>query len=335
MAEGIKRERSNQKLKLLFLMKILNEETDQYHGITLVEIGAKLQAYGINAERKGIYKDIEVLRDFGMDIEGYQKDRTYYYKVMSRDYELAELKLLVDAVQCSRFITEKKSKSLIQKITRQASNYEKKELERHVYVNGRIKSDNKTSLINIDHIHEAITKKKQISFHYFNWTVNKKQELRHGGKLYIISPWELILDNENYYLVAYDSEDKKIKHYRVDKMLDVEVTDVDSEGKDEFLAVDITEYSGKVFGMFGGNEEMVHMLCENDKAGIIIDQFGKDVRMLKVDDEHFEVSAHVAISSHFVSWVMGLGSGIKITGPENVVEFVKNEVRRMKEVYDL
>lgn len=335
MEKDIKQERSSQKLKLLYLMKILNEETDSEHGITLIQISDKLRLYGINAERKGIYKDIEVLRDFGIDIEGYQKDRTFYYKVMSRDYELAELKLLVDAVQCSRFITDTKSKGLIKKITSEASKYEKKELERHVYVSGRTKTDNKTILINVDHIHEALIKKKQICFHYFNWTVEKKKELRHEGKLYQISPWELILDNENYYLVAYDGEDKKIKHYRVDKMLDVEITDADQEGREDFLAVDIAEYSGKVFGMFGGEDEMVHILCDNDKAGIMIDQFGKDVRMMKVDNEHFELSAHVAISNQFVAWIVGLGSGVKVTGPQKVVNLIRKEIVRLKETYGL
>ena len=326
-------ERSNTKLKILYLLKILMEETDEMHGITLKEIEKKLNNYGINAERKGIYRDIRVLEDYGIDIEGYQENKTYYYKVVSRDYELAELKLLVDAVQSSRFITEKKSKDIIDKITSNASKYEQKELQRHVYVSGKLKTDNKTILINVDHIHEAISKNVKIYFKYFNWTVNKQKELRHNGQNYVVSPWELVFDNENYYLVAFDDIDKKIKHYRVDKMVDVNVTKDDREGKAAFDDINISEYASRVFGMYGGKSEQVHIVCKNEMAGIMIDQFGKDVMMMPLDDEHFEVVTKVAVSAQFLSWIISLGNGVKITEPGEVVDKIKDMISELMETY--
>lgn len=326
-------ERSNTKLKILYLLKILMEETDEFHGITLKEIENQLNQYGINAERKGIYRDIGVLIDYGIDIIGEQKDKTYYYRVVSRKYELAELKMLIDAVQSSRFITEKKSKELIEKITSNASKFERSDLQRHIYVNGRLKTDNRTILINVDHIHEAMSRGVKIYFKYFNWTVDKEKELRHDGQTYLVSPWELVLDNENYYLVAFDDLDKKIKHYRVDKMLDVNVSNELRDGKKEFNEINISEYASRVFGMYGGVERQIHLRCKNNMAGIMIDQFGKDVTIIPIDDEHFELITKVAVSTLFLSWIIGLGDDVKIIGPTEVVVQIKEMIDNLARLY--
>lgn len=325
--------RSNQKLKIMYLMKILLENTDETHSITLQQIMEKLAGYNVTCERKSLYTDIEHLRQYGLDIYGEQKDRTYYYRVVNRQFELAELKLLVDSVQSAKFITEKKSNELIKKIEALASKYEAQELQRQVYVSGRVKTMNESILINVDAIHQAINTNSTIQFKYFKWTPNKEMELRHNGKIYEVSPWALSWDDENYYMVAFDSEANMIKHYRVDKMLKISVTDNKREGKEHFKSFNMVDYSKKLFGMFDGEEETVKMLCDNSLAGVMIDRFGKDVRMLKADDEHFTVSAKVAVSNHFLGWVIALGAGVRIVEPESVVDRIKAEIKRLSDTY--
>lgn len=337
MSEGVtvkkRGPRSNQKLKIMYLMKILMENTDETHSITLQQIIDKLAGYDVTCERKSLYTDIEQLRQFGLDIYGEQRDRTYYYRVVNRQFELAELKLLVDSVQSAKFITEKKSNELIKKIEELASKHEAQQLQRQVYVSGRVKTMNENILINVDAIHQAINTNSTIKFQYFMWTPDKKMELRHNGKIYEVSPWALSWDDENYYMVAYDSEAKIIKHYRVDKMLKISVTENLREGKDKFKSFDMADYSKKMFGMFDGDEETVKLLCNNSLAGVMIDRFGKDVRMLKADDEHFTVSVKVAVSKHFLGWIIALGSGVKIVGPDAVVNKMKDELKRLNEMY--
>lgn len=206
---------SNQKLKLIYLMKILMEYTDEKHSLTMEEIKSKLQLYDISAERKSLYNDIENLRLYGLDIIGTKEDRTYSYYIGNRQFELAELKLLVDCVQSAKFITEKKSNVLIKKIEELASRYEAMQLQRQVFVAGRVKTMNESIYYNVDRIHSAIADNFQITFQYFQWNVDKKMKLRHNGIWYIVSPWSLSWDDENYYLIAYDSVEHIIKHFRV------------------------------------------------------------------------------------------------------------------------
>ena len=328
MAKG-----NNQKLKIIYLMKILLEKTDEEHSITMPEIIAELESYGISAERKSIYSDIENLRVFGMDIIGEQRDRTFYYHVGNRQFELAELKLLVDSVQSAKFITVKKSNELIKKIEGFASKYEASQLQRQVYVSGRIKAMNESIYYNVDKIHTAIGANSKITFQYFQWDVNKKMVLRRNGALYEVSPWALSWDDENYYLIAFDSKEDKIKHFRVDKMLHIEVKNERREGKGRFQKFDMAAYAKKTFGMFGGEEQTVKLLCDNAFAGVMIDRFGKDIFMVPVDDSHFTVSVNVAVSRQFLAWVFALGEGVKIVEPQSVVEQMKEEVGRLMRQY--
>lgn len=325
---------NNQKLKILYLMKILLEKTDETHSITMPQIIEELQAYGVSAERKSIYNDLENLRLYGLDIIGEKEDKAFAYRIGSRQFELAELKLLVDSVQASKFITAKKSNQLIKKIEGLASKYEAAQLQRQVYTSERIKTGNEGIYYNVDKIHSAIASNVQITFQYFNWDVNKKQVLRKDGALYQVSPWALSWDDENYYMVAYDSEEEKIKHFRVDKMLHIDLTVDRREGSQKFKAFDMGAYAKKMFGMFAGEEEMVKILCKNELAGVMIDRFGKEVTMVKVDEEHFYVNVKVAVSRQFLSWVMALGDGAKIIGPERVVIKVREEVERLVRQYE-
>ena len=325
--------RSNQKLKILYLAKILMENTDENHDITLQEIIDKLAANNVTAERKSLYDDIAQLDDFGIKIKKTQYGKTFHYQVINRDFELAELKLLVDSVASAKFVTEKKSNELIKKIEHLASKHEASQLQRQVYVSGRVKAMNNDILENVDAIHNAISQNLQISFQYFQWNVKKEAELRKDGARYVISPWGLSWDDENYYMVGYDVEADMIKHYRVDKMLKIKIETKKREGRNKFKELNMAAYAKKMFAMFDGEERSVEILCENYLAGVMIDRFGKDVRMLKVDDEHFRVVVKVAASSHFIHWVMALGKGAQIIGPESLVKEVKTEIDRLKKQY--
>ncbi len=324
---------SNQKLKLIYLMKILLEKTDEEHGMTTADIIAALAAQGISAERKSIYDDIEALRLFGIDIVKNQNGRGTDYRVVSRDFEMPELKLLVDAVQSSKFITRKKSDELIKKIEGFASVHEARQLHRQVYVANRIKTMNESIYLTVDKIHSAITLNKKITFQYFEWSPKKEKILRHDGALYSVSPWALTWDDENYYLIAYESSSNLIKHYRVDKMLKISVTDDEREGKELFDGFDMALYSKKTFGMFGGKEETVRLRCKNKMANIIIDRFGTESIISCVDSEHFEITVKVAVSPVFLSWLMNFGSDIKIISPQSVIEKFKNLAKESLEQY--
>lgn len=313
----------NQRLRILYLLRILLKKTDDSHGITMQEIRDELNTYGITVERKTIYADIEALQQYGVDIIGARQDNAYYYHVGGREFELAELKLLVDSVQSAKFITEKKSRQLIKKIEGLASEYEGQQLQRQVYVTGRIKANNESIYYNVDKIHEAIGNNSKIRFRYFQWNVKKQQELRHNGKLYCISPWALSWDDQNYYLIGYDQAVKEIRHYRVDKMLELEVMREKREGKEYFRKFDLTEYSKKIFGMFDGEEELVTLRCENNLAGVVIDRFGREITLFALDHNHFEVKVKIAVSRQFLGWLIALGDGVEVTSPESVIERIR------------
>lgn len=323
----------NQKLKILYLMKVLLEKTDESHSITMPEIIAELEAYGITAERKSIYNDMECLRQYGLDIIGEQYDRTYYYRIGNRQFELAELKLLVDSVQSAKFLTAKKSNRLIKKIEGLASKYEASQLHRQVYVAERIKTMNESIYYNVDNIHNAIAKNSKITFQYFQWNIKKEMELKRDGALYEVSPWALSWNDENYYLVAYDSVEQMIKHFRVDKMLNITVTDEKREGKSLFQTFDMAVYAKKMFGMFYAQEQTVKLECTNSLAGVVIDRFGKDVMLIPKDDSHFTVNVKVAVSLQFLAWVIGLGEDVKILEPKTVVDRINGEIDRLIRQY--
>jgi len=325
---------SNQKLKILYLLQILLEKTDETHSITMPEIIAELERRGVSAERKSLYDDIERLRTLdGIDIIGEQKDRTYYYRVSERKFELAELKVLVDSVQSAKFITAKKSQELIKKIESLGSQYEASKLQRQVYMSERVKTANESIYYNVDALHDAISSNSKITFHYFMWDASKKMVLRREGALYKVSPWALFWDDENYYMVAFDESEQKIKHFRVDKMLHIEATGEMREGKEHFSKLDMGAYTKKMFGMFAAEEQMVKLTCKNELAGVMIDRFGKDIFMHRLDDEHFSVSVKVAVSKQFLAWVISLGEGVKITGPTEVVEEIREEIKRLVKQY--
>ena len=322
---------SNQKLKILYLMKIFLEKTDSEHSLTLAEIIDELEKYGISAERKSLYDDIDNLRAYGMDIETTRDTRVRYY-VANRLFELPELKLLVDAVQASKFITARKSGELIKKLESFSSTYEAMKLQRQVYVANRIKAMNESIYYNVDFIHSAINDNKKITFKYYEWTPEKEKKLRHGGATYSVSPWALTWDDEYYYMIAYDSSAELIKHYRVDKMVNIGISDDIREGAQMFEDFDMAIYSKQVFGMFGGELTTVLLECDNSLAGVIIDRFGTDVTIMPKGDK-FEVSIRVMVSPTFISWALGFGGKLKILSPASVAEALRQTASEALDLY--
>lgn len=326
---------SNQKLKLLYILKILSEQTDEAHYMSALGLIEELAKYGIRAERKSIYDDLNQLIDFGYDIILVKARGNGGYYLASREFELAELKLLVEIVQSSRFITLKKSKELIAKIEKLASRADAKQLQRQVYVANRIKTVNESIYYIVDDIHKAIQENEQISFQYLEWNLEKELVPRKDGKRYQVSPWALTCKDENYYLIAHDKEDDIIKHFRVDKMGSIEVlSGVKREGNALFERFDIANYANKTFSMYGGKEETVTLEFENHLIGVVMDRFGKEVSIRRRDEQHFSARLPIAVSGQFFGWLTGLGKGAKLTAPKSVMEQYKEFLEQVMKNYE-
>lgn len=316
---------NNQKLKLSFLTKIMLEKTDDEHSLTMPQIMTELEKYDVTAERKSIYSDFADMNDkLGIEIIKEQVGRETYYHVGAREFELAEVKLLIDAIQSSKFITERKSRDLIKKIKGLVSEHQASQIQRQVFVQGRIKTMNESIYYNVDDIHTAIANNKKIKFKYFAWNVDKSMYILNHGDYMTVSPWALTWDDEYYYLVAFDDYSKTCKHYRVDKMLKLEVMDEAREGKDIFSNFDMAAYSKATFGMYSGEKRKVKIQFHNHMCGVFIDRFGKDITIRKVDDTHSELAVDVNVSPQFFGWIFSLGKEVKVTGPDAVVEEMKS-----------
>lgn len=319
---------ARQKLKLLYLKDILLRESDEEHPLNAQELIERLSKEDIEAERKSIYNDMESLADYGLDMMKLD-GRGGGYFVGSRDFELAELKLLVDAVQSAHFITAKKSDQLIKKLSSLASIYDEAKLKRQVYSVNRVKASNESVLYTVDTIHEAIQNNKMVSFDYMMWSVEKKLVSRHPGKKYRVSPVALIWDDEFYYLLGIDAEDGKRKNFRVDKIRGIEMLSESREPEKE--DVNIADYSSKVFGMFSGKTESVSIKCPNEKIGIFIDRFGTGISVIKADTKNVRVHTEAVVSNQFFGWLAALGSDVELLGPtpvrEAYIRFLKEQLK--------
>ncbi|MBO7502961.1 MAG: WYL domain-containing protein, partial [Clostridia bacterium] len=265
---------TNQKMKLYYLARIMIAKTDDDHMITMAEIKKELEAYGVTADRKSLYEDLEALRVLGIDVIGEKIGRNYYYHVGTKQFEIAEMKLLVDAIQSSKFITEKKSDALIKKLTDMASEYEAAQLKRQVVVRGRVKTMNESIYYFVDDVHRAIAENRQTRFEYMKWNLDKKMEPRRDHP-YVVSPWALTWDDENYYLIAYDEEAKAIRHFRVDKMKSIKILSEKRTGRDCFREFNLAKYTKMSFGMFGGETEKVTIAFRDELVGVMLDRFGR------------------------------------------------------------
>lgn len=323
---------ANQKLKLLYLMQMLLERSDENHTLTVQEMIGELAKHDIAAERKSIYGDLESLRLFGLDIVQTKGKTTGYY-IASRDFELPELKLLVDSVQSSKFITHKKTLALIKKIEGLASVYDAQLLQRQVYVRNRVKSMNESVYYNVDEISNAISSDRMIRFRYFELDISKRRRYRHDGAVYEISPFALMWDDENYYMLGYDAGAAKMKHYRVDKMVGIEAAESGRLGKECFADIDMSSYSTQVFGMFTGSEQKVKLRFSNQLVGAVIDRFGKEIMLIPDGDEHFTVSVDVAVSPQFYAWLFGFGTAVEILSPQSARREIRLRAAEVAELY--
>ena len=309
---------NNHKMALLYMMRELLQKTDEDHSMNATDLIAALAAYDCEADRRTIYSNVEILQDFGIDVIKKENGQGYY--IGSRDFELPELKLLVDSVQSSKFITEKKSRELIAKLMQLTNEQKARQLNRSVFIRNRMKTGNEKVYYNVDTLHEAMNRNRQIRFKYGEWTAAKELVEKKGGTEYRVSPWALTWDDENYYLIAFDEAAGIIKHFRVDKMLKIGLTDEERVGRDSFEDFDLAAFSRKTFGMFGGPDANVVLRCKNGLAGVIIDRFGREISLVPEDGEHFHVHVTVAVSPQFFGWVTGIGPGIEIASPSDVRE---------------
>ncbi|MBR0429072.1 MAG: WYL domain-containing protein [Lachnospiraceae bacterium] len=319
---------TNQKFKFTYLMRVMLEKTDDDHALTMSQIMEELDKYDVTAERKSIYADFQDMTErFGIEIIKEQIGRETYYHVGSREFELAEVKLLVDAIQSSKFITQTKSRELITKIKGFVSEHQGKTLQRQVFIDDRVKTMNESVFYNVDEVYTAINENKKIRFKYYKWDINKKLVARRDGEWFVLSPWGLTWVDENYYMIAYDEWDGKVKSYRVDKMMRISITDEKRTGQKEFKEYDMSKLSKSTFGMYGGPKERVKIQFENSMCGVFLDRFGKDdISFRPVGDNWSEFSVEVNVSQHFFGWLFGLGPKVKLVGPHHVVDELKEYV---------
>ena len=328
-----------QKQKLLYIMKLFTEKTDEDYGITVADIIEYLGEFGIEAERKSVYNDIETLRDFGLDIAKTKVGKITLFSLVSREFEIQELKLLVDAVQSSKFITQKKSRELIKKIESLTSENQAKDLHRQVIVANRVKNSNEDIYRNIDSINRAINNKKKISFCYTQWAISRTgakkivKIRRHDGARYLLTPKALTWDDENYYLIAYDPESDILKHFRVDKMVDIEVEEERADSSKAVDKFDIAAYTKQVFGMYGGDTVKVKLRFDDSLIGVVVDRFSDKVFISPNSDGTFNVTTDVMLSPQFFGWLFSFGDKARIVTPKSAKDRFTAYLKEVAEVY--
>lgn len=313
-------------------MKFLQEKTDREHPVSVKDIIRTMEAYGISVERKTVYDDIETLRTFGMKI-GSRRGKPAGFYLEERTFELPELKFLMDAVQSSKFITEKQSAALVRKLEDLASVHEAKKLKSQVFLMPGIKTLNEEIYTNIETIYDAISANRQISFRYYQWTLSRELKPKRGGERYRVSPGKLLWNNDNYYLMGLDESSGIVKHYRVDKMMDVAVEEEKRSGESVFRDFDMGRFSAETFGMFDGKETILKIRFSNELVGVVLDRFGKKAVLQRSDDTHFFLQTHIRVSGQFFGWLTGLGPGAEIVSPEKVRKEYKSFLTKILKTY--
>ena len=321
---------ANQKLKLLYLKQFFEDKTDEDHSAAMSDILKYLKEKGVDAERKSIYSDLDALQDFDFDVRGDEDSKRYAF--VDREFELREIKLISDSIASSKFLSEKMSDALIKKLGTLVSEYQRKEIRRQVRVLGRAKTMNNSALNAVDHIHAAIAANTTVKFKYCHYDLQLERQPVRKGEVLEASPWALLYDNDNYYLLAYTNGD--FRTYRVDRMANVSQGKTARQGKEEFEKMDMAAYSKSTFGMFSGKQERVEMVFHNRMLDTVIDKFGKDVWLMKVDDWHFKIAVTVNVSPQFFAWVFGLGNYATITAPESVVKQMKDTLAKVSKRYE-
>ncbi|MDW7657816.1 MAG: WYL domain-containing transcriptional regulator [Bacillota bacterium] len=323
------RQNNMQRLRLLRIMQILQEESDEQHTITLNEMSVRLKPSGISFDRKSLYYDIQALREIGMDIILTKGNRFGYFWA-NRSFEIAEIKLLIDAIQSSIFLTAKKSKQLIDKLCRLVSKHDAKILRRYVFIDGRHKAQNECIYYAIDRLHESIANNRMVSFKYFEYTLTKSMRHRRNGQIYTVSPYALHWDGNKYYLIA-DYPKHGISHFRVDKITDIVISDESFASSKR--NIDLVSYIHQTFSMYGGDIERVTIVFDNSLIGSVIDRFGTDIQINKEPDQHFSIQADVKVSPSFLSWIFQFSGNAVITEPESVVLQMKRMLEQQYRHY--
>ena len=329
MPNGVKRQgrSSDQRTKLLHILEYLLENTDENHFVKNADIQKYLSNRGIGADQRTVVSDIKTLQDYGYEVEYDYREKAYH--IISRDFELYQLQLLIDSVQSSKFIPQKEAKELSSKIKKLASRNDRILLERRNYVANRVRSLNDSVFYHIDDIHSAIADGWKLSFHYFTYDLQKKK--RYFKEHYIVSPYALIWNDDNYYLLAYHAG--MMKHFRVDKIDDIKIVKERREGVEAFKTLKLTERSLKVFSMYGGAEETITLRFSNNLIGVVLDRFGRDIRISPDDDRHFKITVKVEVSPQFYGWLCGLGTGVRIIHPDEVAQKMGEYVRSIAKMY--
>ncbi|MCR4989881.1 MAG: transcriptional regulator [Lachnospiraceae bacterium] len=310
---------AKQKIKLLYILEALLKNTDEHNCLSASDLIEMLAEKEVFVERKTVFSDIATLKEAGYDIGLSKSKNGGGYYIASREFELPELKIITEAILSSRYITSKKSKELILKLESLVGPSERKQLEREVFVSGRVKSGNESIYYNVDILHNAMLDNRQITFGYLDWNINKEMVQRRGGKLYRVSPWALTVNDENYYLVAYDNEHMQIRHYRVDKMKNIKCIGRSKRlGREEFEKFDVGKYTTQNFGMFRGEMDVVTITLPEDKIGIIFDRFGTDIDVRKIGKGRVSCRVGVYVSNQFFGWLCGLGDEFRITMPADI-----------------
>lgn len=319
----------NQKVKILYILDYLQKNSSSANPVRAAELIEMLNKHDITCDRKTVYSDITALQDYGVDIVSTTGRYGGYY-IASRNFELPELKLLIDAVQSSRYLTERKSRELIEKLCAQCNEQDAKLMRRDVFVSGRVKSMNETIYYNVDAIQEAISQNRQISFRYFDWGIDGKR--RYRERSYEASPYGLCQDNENCYLLAL-SPRHGITSYRVDRMSHINLTELPRVPCPELTGKALTEYASRRFQMYSGDTINVKMRFHRDLANVVIDRFGRETMLIPDGEEHFVFTVSVALSPLFLSWVIGFGTKAQILYPQSVIEACRTLCRDVMDQY--
>ena len=320
---------ANYKRKLPILAKLLMERSDEEHPVSRQEMQEELARWGLAAERKSIYDDMEQLRGVGLDVQS-RRGRGGGWFIGERDFQIAELKLLVDAVQSSRFLTKRKSESLIRKLEGLTSVYQAKQLQRQVYVDRRVKTMNESIFYNVDRLQGAIAANKVVTFRYFEYNAAREKVVRRKGAKYRLTPFGLIWDSENYYLAGWDELRKELRHYRVDKMADITITGMNGHSQEGW---DPEGYAQRHFGMFAGEPCRLHLRFEDRLAGVAIDRFGLDVPLVPDGEDHFTVALDLVISPPLWGWLFGLGTGVEVLAPDWAAAEFERRLEEVAAVY--
>lgn len=322
------------KLKLMHLARIFERETDDEHGLTTSQIIEKLAALDIRVERKTLYRDIDCLRSFGYDIMKYDR-RPVEYGLASREFQEQELLLLADAVQSSKFLTKRKSTSLVKAIGKLGSKYMDENLRKQVHVEGRIKSLNESVFYNIDAIQRALSLGRKVEFRYFKYDETKRRVLQRDGRIYIETPVQLVYMDDEYYLVAWNDKHAGFTTYRVDRMVEIDVSNERSMRNEEIASFDVAKYQQRVFGMFSGKPVGVTLLVRASAMSAVIDRFGKDIEVSCAENGWSRISAMVMEAPTFYGWLATLGTDVRIEQPQSTRESYISYLRGIAESYGL